>query len=426
MTPQIGIKCKTCNSVYPESDMYYCPKCGKPDQPTPLNNTLEIFYNYEDIANKVRKSDIATRVNGIWRFREILPINNLDNVVTLGEGSTPLRRCRRLEEHFGIKEIYVKDESVNPTSCHKDREASVLISKAREWDRGTIAAFTCGNLGASVAAYSAKGGLKCVILIPYADIYPVPRIAQMTAFGANLYEISGAESELVELARTLHDQYGWVFPILGGGVRWEGKPQTPYVHEGKKTIALEIVQQLGWRYPDHLISCGSGGNFYDSWKGFLEVKKLNWVQGDLPKMHSAESATANPTYRAFTEQKEYVILEKTERTVAYPISSAVSPLKSLSALKESNGSPLSLTDGQLLEAQRLLARKEGVFVEPASATSIAALTELAREGSIDKDQSVVCIVTASGLKYPDVIVDNAPKIPAIRANAESLRKLTLI
>ena len=426
MTHQIEIRCKVCNSTYPDSDIYCCPRCGKPDQPTPMNNTLEIIYNYEDIGSKIRKSDIAARTNGIWRFKEILPIYNIADVVTLGEGSTPLRRCRGLEEHFGIREVYVKDESVNPTGCHKDREASVLISKAREWKRGTIAAFTCGNLGASVAAYSAKGGLRCVILIPYAGIYPVPRIAQIMAFGAILYQISGTETELVNFARTLHDQYGWVFPILGGGVRWEGKPQTPYVHEGKKTIALEIVEQLGWRYPDHLISCGSGGNFYDSWKAFLEIRELNWAQGDIPRMHSAESVNANPTYRAFTKQKEYVILEKTEQTVAYPISSAISPLKSLSALRESKGSPLSVTDGQLLEAQRLLARKEGVFVEPASAASIAALKELAGNGSVDKDQSVVCIVTASGLKYPEVIVDRAPKLPAMRANLKSLRESRLI
>jgi len=423
MSLALGIRCKICGETYPLSDVYSCPRCST-DECSSRNNTLEVTYDYGKISRKIRPSGIEQRTNSMWRFVELLPVCDTHNIVTLGEGATWLKRCRKLEKHFRVKHIFVKDESTNPTGCHKDREASVLISKAREWRRRTVSAFTCGNLGSSVACYSAKAGLDCVIFIPYLNIHPLPRIAQMIAFGARLYQVVGTEKEIDTLARVLHDKHRWVFTMLGGGSKWEGKPQSPYIHEGKKTIAFEVAMQMGWKYPDHMFSPGSGGNFYDCWRGFKQLKDLGWVKGRLPRMHSVESTEANPTYRAFMQKKDSVILERPGETVTYPISSTVSPLKSLMALRESGGSPLCVTDKEVLQAQKLLAAKEGIFVEPASATSIAGLAKLAGD-YVDKDETVVCTLTATGLKFPEPILAHF-KLPRLRASIRSIENLHLI
>ncbi len=420
------IRCINCNEEYTVSDIYFCPKCSKPDKAHPYNNTLEILYDYDKMASEVSKSQISSRRASLWRYKELLPIEKSGNILTLDEGFTPLRRCKKLGEYFGMNKLYIKDETVNPTSCHKDREASVLISKAVEWGRDTVSAFTCGNLGASLAAYATKAGLRSVIFIPYLDYYPIPRIAQMIIFNAILYKLSGTQEIFEQLATKLHKQYGWVFSVLGGGHEWEGKPQSPYSHEGKKTIGLEIVEQLGWRYPDHVLSVGAGGNFYDSWRAFKEIKELDWAANELPRMYSVESSVFNPTSRAFKEKKQFMILRDYTTSIAYPIASTVSPAKSLSTLRESNGLAVDVTDDEILQAQKLLANKEGVFVEPASACSIAGLTRLVEQKCIDKDETTVCIVTATGLKYPDIVTDKSPEIHTIESTIDSLKKIGII
>ncbi len=420
------IRCINCKEEYAVLDTYFCPKCSKLGEVHPHNNTLEILYDYDGITRTINKSKISSRRANLWRYKELLPIKKSENIVTLDEGFTPLRHCRKLGKYFGLKKLYVKDETVNPTGCHKDREASVLISKALEWRRDTISAFTCGNLGASLAAYATKAGLRSVIFIPYLEYYPIPRIAQMIIFNAVLHKLSGTQEIFERLAMELHNKYGWIFSILGGGHGWEGKPQSPYSHEGKKTIELEIAEQLGWSYPDHVFSVGAGGNFYDSWRAFKEIKELNWVANELPRMYSVEAKVFNPTSRAFKEKKQFMILTEYTNSIAYPISSTVSPKKSLSTLSESNGLAIDVTDNEILQAQKLLASKEGIFVEPASACSIAGLTKIIEQKCIDKNETIVCIVTATGLKYPDIITDKSPEIPTIEATIESLQNIGIL
>ena len=371
-----------------------CVKCGKTYDAVPdLTNCecggiLDIVYDYDYIRTRLTKEKLAARQDHtMWRYRELLPVEEDTPNTPLRVGWSPLYEEPRLAEQLGLKRLWVKDDGQNPTASLKDRASAMAVAKAREAGAKVIACSSTGNAASSLAGNAAAAGLKTYIFVP--SRAPKGKVAQLMTFGATVISVQGSYEETFELSKQAIDRWGWYN---------RNAAINPYLSEGKKTVALEIMEQLSWQVPDYIaISVGDGCTIAGLWKGLKDLYAIGFIDR-LPRLISAQAEGCCPINRAIAENKPWEPME--ENTIADSISVGVprNADKALAAIRESNGLAVCVTDEEILAAQRLLGRTCGVFGEPAGVTGTAALKKACEQGLIEKDATVVSVVTGNGLK----------------------------
>jgi len=376
--------CIGCKSEYSLDEMvYHCRKC---------NDLLEVQTNLEEIKKSINKRVLASRPLSVWKYAELIPVFDENKIVTIKEGGTKLYKCEKLAEELRVKRLYVKNEGENPTGSFKDRGMTVGVTKAREFYVKEVACASTGNTAASLSAYATKAGLKCIILIPHGAI-AIGKLAQSIVYGAKVIAIKGNFDEALSMVIEASKSLGL---YLLNSIN-------PFRIEGQKTAAFEVCEQLDFHAPDKLIiPVGNAANIAAYWKGFKEFYELDLIK-NLPEMTGIQASGASPIVQAIKKGRDSIKPVKNPSTVATAIriGRPASWKKAMMAIRESKGIAETVTDEEILSAQRLLARKEGLFVEPASASSIAGLKKLIELGSIDRDEEIVCIATGHGLKDPD-------------------------
>ncbi len=415
-----SLQCFSCKTKYEIDDygrFYRCQKCG---------NLLEVV-----LRPGIKRQLGSVKHPGIWKYFDLLPVWNTENIVSLSEGGTPLVECKNLGKKLGLKSLYVKFEGLNPTGSFKDRGMTVGISKAKELGYERTMCASTGNTSASLAAYAAKALMRCIVLVPKAKI-AMGKMAQAIAYGAEIFQVDGNFDDSLRVASEICERDNTTLLL---------NSLNPFRIEGQKTVSFEVVEQLGNRVPDTVIlPVGNGGNISASWKGFTELQDeglrglfdLDRDVVKLPRMIGVQAAGASPIAKAFKSGKKDSIDPVTEPHTdasAINIGSPVSWMKVLSAIYSSKGLADSVTDEEIFAAQQLLASTEGLFVEPASATPIAFLARSAEQGSKEivrlKDEVVVCICTGNGLKDPNALLKSVrpDQIQTISADAKSLEKV---
>ncbi len=395
------LKCIECGAEYSKDEVIYtCSKC---------DGLLDVIYDYSSI--KIDMEKLKTECPSVWKYAKLLPIDS--EPVTIQEGGTPLYKCDRLAEKIGVKELYVKHEGMNPTGSFKDRGMTVGVTKALELGMKTVACASTGNTSAALAIYGAKAGIPVVVLLPAGKV-ALGKVAQALMHGAKVLSIRGNFDDALALVRTLCSQEK--IYLLNS--------INPYRLEGQKTIGFEIADQLGFKVPDRIVlPVGNAGNITAIYKGFREFKLLE-ITDSLPKMTGIQAEGSCPIVKAIKSGAPAITPEEHPETVATAIriGNPVNATKALSAIRQSGGTAESVTDEEILAAQKDLARLEGIGVEPASAASVAGLKKLVDMGVIGRDETVVCITTGHLLKDPQTVIDICEEPIVVDANIESIRE----
>ncbi len=371
-----------------------CVKCGKIYEATPnLTNCqcggiLDIIYDYDYIKTVLTKEKLAARRdNSMWRYWELLPVEEDTPNTPLRVGWSPLYEADALAKQLGIKKLYVKDDGINPTASLKDRASAMAVAKAREAGAKVIACSSTGNAASSLAGNAAAAGLKTYIFVP--SRAPKGKVAQLMTFGATVISVQGSYEDTFELSKQAIDKWGWYN---------RNAAINPYLSEGKKTVALEIMEQLDWKAPDYIaISVGDGCTIAGLWKGLKDLYAIGFID-KLPRLISAQAEGCCPLNRAIETGEPWHPME--ENTLADSIAVGVprNADKALMAIRESNGLTVNVSDEEIMAAQKLLGRTCGVFGEPAGVTGAAGLKKLCEQGKIPADATVVSVVTGNGLK----------------------------
>ncbi len=371
-----------------------CVKCGKEYEATAnLTNCecggiLDIIYDYEYIKTVLTKEKLAARDDrSMWRYRELLPIEETTCNTPLRVGWSPLYEADRLAEELGLGKLWVKDDGQNPTASLKDRASAMAVAKAQEAGAKVIACSSTGNAASSLAGNAAAAGIKTYIFVP--SRAPKGKVAQLMTFGATVVSVQGSYEDTFELSKAAIDKWGWYN---------RNAAINPYLSEGKKTVALEIAEQLGWKMPDYIaISVGDGCTIAGLWKGLKDLYAIGFID-KLPRLISAQAEGCCPLNRAIANNEEWYPME--ENTLADSIAVGVprNATKALNAIKESNGIVVNVSDAEIMAAQKLLGRTCGVFGEPAGVTGAAGVKKLCEMGILGKDDTVVSVVTGNGLK----------------------------
>lgn len=399
------LKCIKCGTEYPSDEILsFCEKCG---------SSLDYILDYDVIADIVNKELLARRPFNMWRYKEFLPVVDESKIVSIGEGGTPLIRSEKLAEELGLKFLYLKLDCCNPTGSFKDRGASAAISRALELGVKTIVGYSTGNAGVAQAAYAARAGLESVIFIH--KTASLGKLVQAMLHGSLVVRVDGTFEDAANLAKQCSKEFGWMF---NGGV------VNPARHHGKKTIAYEICEQLSWNVPDMYIqSVGVGTAAIGAYKGFKEFYDLGWIN-EIPRIVCVQAEGCAPMVDAFKNNREEVVPVKDPKTVASAIAvgnPAGWPLLRKAVL-ETNGIVDSVSDDEILKAEKLLAKLEGIFAEPAAAAPIALLKNLRENGEIDKDTRVVCMISGHGLKALKTATELVGEIPQISPVFEEFKK----
>ena len=371
-----------------------CVKCGRTYDAVPdLTNCecggiLDIVYDYDYIRTQLTKEKLAARQDHtMWRYRELLPVEPETPNTPLRVGWSPLYEEPRLAEQLGLKRLWVKDDGQNPTASLKDRASAMAVAKAREAGAEVIACSSTGNAASSLAGNAAAAGLKTYIFVP--SRAPKGKVAQLMTFGATVISVQGSYEDTFELSKQAIDRWGWYN---------RNAAINPYLSEGKKTVALEIMEQLDWQVPDYIaISVGDGCTIAGLWKGLKDLHAIGFIDR-LPRLISAQAEGCCPLNRAIETGEPWHPME--ENTLADSIAVGVprNADKALMAIRESNGVTVNVSDEEIMAAQKLLGRTCGVFGEPAGVTGAAGLKKLCEQGRIEPDATVVSVVTGNGLK----------------------------
>lgn len=376
------LKCSKCGRVYGEEVMYHCPVCG-------TSGTLDVIYEMDIIKETLNKEYLKNcKKNDIWKYMPILPLEGEEGITALKVGGTPLYKAERLEKKLGVKNIFIKDDGRNPTASFKDRATAIGIAKAIELNKKVICAASTGNAASSLSGFAACTGLENYIFVPSSA--PEAKITQLLIYGSKVILVDGNYDESFDFCLEASKKYGWYNRSCA---------INPYLVEGKKTAAFEICEQLNFNIPDLVImSVGDGCSISGVWKGFKEFYELGIID-KLPVMVSVQADGANPVNRAYRKNSnefDYI----SPHTIADSISVGIprNGYKALNALKESKGIAVDVNDDEILEAMRVLARHTGVFGEPAGVTGFAGLLKMVENNAIDKNESVLLIVSGNGLK----------------------------
>ena len=400
-------KCINCGSEYGIDEIvYFCRKCG---------DLLEIKYDQDRLAKAVRKSDWRKTSLSVWRYRDFMPITDQTKIVSLNEGGTGLHRCQRLAKQIRIRQLYVKNEGENPTGSFKDRGMTVGVTKAVELGVKSVICASTGNTSASLAAYAAKAGLQCAVLIPSGKI-AYGKLSQAMIYGAKVIQVRGNFDESLEIVLRLSEKHRTIYLL---------NSINPFRIEGQKSLGFEICDQLNQEAADRIIvPVGNAGNISAIWKGFSEFHELGVVKA-LPKMTGIQAVGSAPIAQAIKNGKDTIVPVSAPETVATAIriGAPVSWKKAMTAIRESDGTAETVTDEEILSAQKMLARVEGLFVEPASASSIAGLIKLIENGIIDEDERIICVTTGHGLKDPDTAVKVSEKPVEVDAEISAIEEV---
>jgi threonine synthase len=379
----IGLQCHVCKAAFPALATYVCDKCLGP---------LEPVYDYGAI--KLTRDEIEGRPKNIWRYRELLPITG-EPKTGFHSGFTPLVRCTRLADRLGVRELYIKDDSVNhPTLSYKDRVVAVAATRAVELGLDVLACASTGNLANSVAAHAARLGLECCVFIP--DNLEAGKVLGSAIFGPTILAIAGNYDDVNRLCTQVADRLGWGFANIN---------LRSYYAEGAKTYGFEIVEQLGWRFPQHVVSPVAGGTLLPRIaRGFRELRQIGLVTGELPRIHAAQAAGCAPVVRALesgAEHPEPVRPDTLAKSIA--IGNPADGYQVLQTVRGTGGSGSAVSDADIVAAIHLLAETEGIFTEPAGGTTLAGAIDLIKRGAIGPDESVVVCVTGNGYKTTEVV-----------------------
>ena len=396
-----GLRCSLCKEAFPAEALYVCDKCLGP---------LEATYDLDGIGRRVTRELIAARPGNLWRYREFLPIEG-EPRTGFHAGWTPLIRADRLGRELGLRELYLKDDSVNhPTLSYKDRVVSVAATRAVELGVAIFGCASTGNLGNSVAAHAGRLGLECYVFIPH-DLEP-GKVLGSAVSGPHVVAIDGTYDDVNRLCTQVGDRYGWGFANIN---------LRAYYAEGAKTYGFEIVEQLGWRFPRHVVSPVAGGTLLPRiGRGFRELRDVGLAEGPLPRIHAAQAAGCAPVIHALEnglEHPEPVRPDTIAKSIA--IGNPADGYHVLQTVRGSGGSGAAVSDAEILDAIALLARTEGIFTEPAGGTTLAAAMRLIRGDVIPRDESVVVCITGNGYKTADAMADT---VAAPRRIGRSLRE----
>jgi threonine synthase len=381
-----GLRCRECGRPYPAEALHVCEYCFGP---------LEVAYDYEAIAAAVSRERIAAGPSTIWRYAALLPAR-AEGAVDLGAGMTPLVRADRLAAQLGLGELWLKNDTLNPTGSFKDRVTSVALTKARELGFKVAACASTGNLANSVAAHAARAGMRSFVFIP-SDLEPA-KVTATAVYGGNLIAIDGNYDDVNRLCAELtSEQPSWAF--VNVNVR-------TYYAEGSKTLAFEVAEQLGWRAPDHVVvPIASGSQLCKIHKGFEELATVGLLdQPPHVRVSGAQAAGCSPVATAFAEGADYVRPVK-PHTIAksLAIGNPADGAYALDVVRQTGGAVGSVTDEEIVEGIRLLASTEGIFAETAGGVTIATLAKLAADGIVRRDERVVAYITGNGLKTIDAV-----------------------
>lgn len=397
-----ALRCPKCGWKSPSWTTFKCFSCGA---------VLEVIL---EIGNPQLSEIRKRKERSIWRWFEFLPVEDHSNIVSLGEGCTPLVQSSRLSEKLALPRLFLKNDTLLPTGSLKDRSNAVGISRAKELGFSTAAVISTGNAAASVAAYAAAAGLKSVVMVPQGT--SASKVLQAAAYGATVVVVQGSfDDEVARLYQEALQEFGW----------YDCLSSNPYRNEGKKSYAYEMLDQLDGEMPDWVIHPTAGGaGICAMWKGYNEFHKLGWIE-KIPRLVAAQSAAAAPIVRSLEKGLDEVEPVTARDTVAESIqvgNPAALGRRTLAAIRASNGTGVTLSDDEILEAQSLLARLAGIFAEPAGAISVAAAGKLRRQGVIQQNELVVCTITGHGLKQPSAIRVSEEELRPILPTLESLRE----
>jgi len=380
-----SLRCHLCGTKFPATALWVCDQCLGP---------LEVTYDYAAIALLVSRELIESRPKNLWRYREFLPIEK-EPLTGLHSGFTPLVRADRLARRLGVTELYVKDDSVNhPTCSYKDRVVSVAATRAVELGFSVFACASTGNLANSVASHAARLGLACSVFIP--DDLEIGKVTGASVYRPRIIAVRGNYDDVNRLCTQVADKYGWGFANIN---------LRAYYAEGAKTFGFEIAEQLGWRFPRHVVSPVAGGTLLPRiLKGFEELRDLGLVRGDLPAIHAAQSAGCAPVVRALDAGLEYPDPVK-PRTLAKSIAigNPADGFQVLRSVRATGGSGAMVEEDDIIAGIQLLAETEGIFTEPAGGTTMAATRQLIERGVIPRDESIVVCITGNGYKTVEVM-----------------------
>ncbi len=404
--------CVSCHRTFDLDVRYTCAGCG---------GILEVVYDYDRLLRETApETAVPAPAPDIWRYRRLLPVEREAAMLSLFEGGTPLIPGTKLARSIGSGQVYIKDETRNPSGAFKDRPMTVGISKARELGCRAVVTASSGNGAASLAVYAAKAALPCFIFVP--ESTPIGKVAHAVAAGARVVKVRGDYSNAYRMARQAAADYAWMNITTTF--------LNPYTFEGDKTVAYELYHQLGRRVPDWiLIPTGAGPLVYGIHKGFRELVRLG-LTAAVPRLVAVQAEGCHPIVAAFQQKRDRVRAWENVKTVA---SAIADPLRGyerdgeliLHVLRESAGLAVAVSDAEMLEDVRRLATEEGVFVEPAAAASVSALRRLLAGSIIDRRATVVCVVTGHGLKDPSSAVKEV-QVPLIDPDPGELKRLELL
>ena len=399
-------KCINCGSRYGIDEIvYFCENCG---------DILEIKYDRGELAEALKDNKWLNMPLSVWRYRHFMPISDDAKIVSLNEGGTGFHSCENLAKRLGLRQLHVKNEGENPTGSFKDRGMTVGVTKAVELGVQSVICASTGNTSASLAAYSAKAGLQCAVLIPSGKI-AYGKLSQAMIYGAKVIQVRGNFDQALDVVLKLSEKHRSVYLL---------NSINPFRIEGQKSLGYEICDQLNQEASDRVVvPVGNAGNISAIWKGFTEFHELGLIKA-LPKMTGIQAAGSAPIAKAIKNGSDMIVPVIKPETVATAIriGAPVSWKKAMNAIRESGGTAETVTDEEILNAQKLLARVEGLFVEPASASSIAGLIKLVQNGVIDKDEHIVCVTTGHGLKDPDTAVKMSEKPVEVDAEIAAIEE----
>ena len=381
------LECTYCQATYSAEEPHRtCPECGK---------VLYPRYDLEAAKAGVSREALRERPASMWRYFELMPVLDEANVVTLGEGFTPIFETKRLGSDLGCKALYIKDEGLNPTASFKARGLSAAVSKAKELGLTKLTIPSAGNAAGAVSAYAAKAGMDAYVFMP--KDAPLANQTEVTIMGAHLTLVDGLIGDAGQLSRQKAQEEG-LFDV--------STLQEPYRVEGKKTMGYEIAEQMDWTLPDAIIyPTGGGTGIVGIWKAFQEMEAMGWIDSKRPKMFCVQSDGCAPMVRAFHEGAEFAEPWPNAQTIAagLRVPSAIGDYLILGALRESGGGALTVSDEEMLTSMKVVASLEGMFICPEGAATVAAVGKLVASGTLSPEERILMLNTGSGLKYLELV-----------------------
>jgi threonine synthase len=385
------LECPKCQLTYESEQIMQLCKCGAP---------LLVCYDLDQVKGALSKEELGSRATTLWRYRELLPIREEGNLISLGEPMTPVVPLAKLGPELGMPHLYMKDEGMLPTGTFKARGAAVGASRARELGVKVLVMPTNGNAGAAWATYCQAAGIRAVVVMPTDS--PAINQKECTITGASLYLVNGGISDAGQIVTRAVEEFGWYNAST---------LKEPYRIEGKKTMGLELLEQFNWQPPDVIIyPTGGGVGIIGIYKALKELRDMEWIGEKLPRLVAVQSTGCAPIVKAWQDKQKESQFWENARTIAFGLTvpHALGDFLVLEAINETNGCAVAVSDEDILGAQRMLAQREGPFICPEGAATLSAAMKLLEEGWITSQERILLLNTGTGLKYPETVQANPP------------------